>query len=32
MWDSVTTNMILNGILETVYMTVVSTFFGYNIR
>jgi D-methionine transport system permease protein len=29
MWDSVTTNMILNGILETVYMTVVSTFFGY---
>ena len=29
MCDSVTTNMILNGILETVYMTVVSTFFGY---
>lgn len=29
MWDSVTINMILNGILETVYMTVVSTFFGY---
>lgn len=29
MWDSVTVNMILNGIVETVYMTVVSTFFGY---
>ena len=29
MWDSTTINMILEGIVGTVYMSIVSTFFGY---
>ena len=29
MWDSATINMILEGIVGTVYMSIVSTFFGY---
>lgn len=29
MWDSATVNMILEGILQTIYMSVVSTFLGY---
>lgn len=29
MWDSTTVNMILEGIVGTVYMSIVSTFFGY---
>ncbi len=29
MWDSQVTNMILEGILQTIYMSVVSTFLGY---
>ncbi len=29
MWDSTTTKMILDGIIGTVYMSLVSTFFGY---
>ena len=29
MWDSTIVNMILEGILQTIYMSVVSTFLGY---
>lgn len=29
MWDSTTVNMILEGIVGTIYMSIVSTFFGY---
>ena len=32
MWTEQVREMILNGILETLYMTVVSTVFGYIFR